>query len=561
MVKPLVLIIRDGWGIGDKNHSGNAVARAKTPNTDSFLSKYPNTCLGASGEDVGIVPNAQGSSEVGHLNIGAGRIVEQEISRLNRMLTDGTFFSNPRLLGIIENCKKRNASLHLMGLVQDQGVHATEEHLYALLKLARQREFFNVFIHFFSDGRDTPPQSAIKYLEYLEGYMKDIGVGAIASIIGRYYAMDRDRNWDRTRLAYEALTSGKGLRAASAREAIESAYSRVNTMIHGGKTTEGKSDTLVETDEFIRPTLITDKNKIPIGCVRPKDSVIFFNYRQDRAVQLSMAFVEEDFKQFDRGPRLDIDFLGFTQYYDSFQYSLIPPMDMSNILGEVLSKHGLWQLRISETQKFAHVTSFLNSKKEEPFDREDRILVDSPKVPEASQPEMSAYEVTEIVLKAIKDGIGAVRKYAKGKDNVTIYESVAPFSDRERLNSTYDVIILNFVNGDMVGHTGDFNAAVKAIEVVDECVGKVVRASLASDGIILITADHGNAEQMIDQKTGGPMTSHSLNDVEFIYIANKYNGVKLVDRGILSDIAPTMLEILKIEQPPEMTAQSLICKN
>ncbi|MCF6150124.1 MAG: 2,3-bisphosphoglycerate-independent phosphoglycerate mutase [Candidatus Kuenenia sp.] len=561
MPKPLVLIIRDGWGIGDKANSGNAVASAKKPNTDSYLIKYPNTRLGASGEDVGLMPDNQGSSEVGHLNIGAGRIVEQEISRLNRMLKDGTFFSGTKLLGLIEHCKRENSSLHLMGLVQDQGVHATEEHLYALLKLAKQQGFTNVFIHFFSDGRDTPPRSAITYLKRLENQINTIGVGTIASVMGRYYAMDRDHNWERTKLAYEALTSGKGLYAASAQEAIESAYSRADSLIRKAKATGSKPDSVIETDEFIRPTLITDGNNIPIGYIKPNDSVIFFNYRQDRAVQLTMAFVEENFRHFERGPLPDIRFLGFTQYYDTFKYPLIPPMNMSNILGDVFEQNRLWQLRISETQKFAHVTSFLNSKKEQPFEGEDRILVDSPKVPEASQPEMSAYKVTEIVVKAILDGIGAVREYAKQRNDTTLYESHPPFYDAERLNSTYDVIILNFVNGDMVGHTGDFKAAVKAIETVDECLGEVVRATLASDGIALVTADHGNAEQMVDHSTGGPLTSHTMNDVEFIYIANNCNGIKLRKRGVLSDIAPTILDILKIKQPPEMTARSLIDKN
>lgn len=560
MDRPVVLIIRDGWGIGSGNDKVNAVAAAKTPNIDALLDRYPHTHLGAAGEDVGLPPGSQGSSEVGHLNIGAGRIVEQEIVRIEKRIRDGSFFTDPKLLSAVENCKINKSSLHLMGLVQDQGVHAIEEHLYALLELARQQRLQRVYVHFFSDGRDTPPRSALKYLDRIEQKMAALGVGTVASVMGRYYAMDRDRNWDRTRLAYEALTLGQGFYAASAREAIEAAYRRADVMIRDAEDAERETGGVVETDEFIRPTLIVDNNNKPIACVRPGDSVIFFNYRQDRAVQLTMAFVEGDFDQpdFHRGPRLNIHFLGLTQYYDSFKYAVIPPMNMANILGEVLSNNGLWQLRISETQKYRHVTSFFNSKREHPFPGEDRILIDSPKVPEERKPEMSAYEVTDIVLIAITQGIEMVRDMARKSDNATLFEPPPLPSSRDRFKDTYDVIILNYVNGDMVGHTGIFKAAVKAIEVVDECVGEVVRAVLERGGVALVTADHGNAEQMIDTTTGGIQTAHTTNEVDFIYVADNSNDVELKARGVLSDIAPTILEILGITQPPEMTATSLI---
>lgn len=552
MKKPLVLIIRDGWGIGHKDDPGNAVAQAKTPNLNRYLSAYPHSRLGASEEAVGLLAGSQGSSEVGHLNIGAGRIVEQEIVRINKMIKNGSFFNDPKLLNAIENCKKKNSDLHLMGLVQDQGVHAVEEHLYALLELAGQHKLTNVYIHFFSDGRDTPPKSALTYLARLEDKIKKIGIGRIASVMGRYYAMDRDLNWNRTKIAYDALTAGKGLTASSAIEAIEAAYNRARAAIEMGKTGIKHTEPY-ETDEFIKPTLITDASNKPIGIIKPGDSVIFFNYRQDRAIQLSMAFVENNFVGFDRRKPMNIYFLGLTKYYDSFENYVVPPMNMSNILGEVLSKNGLYQLRISETQKFRHVTSFLNSKHEEPFHGEDRILVDSPKVPEDTMPEMSAYDITKVLLNTINSGSKAAKEMAAAMKNVKMYKSISNLHS----DDYYDVIICNYVNGDMVGHTGVLKAGIKAAEVVDECVGKIVDAVLKKDGVVMITADHGNLEQMIDPQTNGVQTAHTLNDVHFIYIANDPKAVRLREKGILSDIAPTMLEILGIPKPDEMTANSL----
>jgi 2,3-bisphosphoglycerate-independent phosphoglycerate mutase len=446
-----------------------------------------------------------------------------------------------------------------MGLVQDQGVHATEEHLYALLELARRRDFERVFVHFFSDGRDTPPRSALTYLERLEARMGQLGLGSVATVMGRYYAMDRDTNWDRIRMAYDALTRGKGFTTRSAREAIESAYARADEALEEARARSEEPEGVVETDEFIKPTVIVGDDGQPLGLIKPTDSVIFFNYRQDRAVELTRAFVEKDFGEpgFPRGAPLDIYYLGLTRYYDSFEQYVIPPMNMSNILGEVLAGRGLWQLRISETQKFRHVTSFFNSKREEPFEGEDRILIDSPKVPEETKPEMSAYEVTEIVIEAVTGGIAAVRQKAEATPQVTLFEAPPLAATGDRLEDTYDVIVLNYVNGDMVGHTGVFEAAVKAIEAVDECVGNVVEAVLARGGICLVTADHGNAEQMIDAETRKPQTAHTTNQVDFIYVAGDTKGVSLRPQGVLSDIAPTMLEILGVKPPAEMTAHSL----
>jgi 2,3-bisphosphoglycerate-independent phosphoglycerate mutase len=560
MGRPLILIVRDGWGVGDPDDPGNAVAAASTPNTDDLLARFPHTRLGCAGEDVGLTPGSQGSSEVGHLNMGAGRIVEQEVCRIAKKIRDGSFFTDPALLATIENCKANDSNLHIMGLVQDQGVHAMETHLYALLELTGRQQFKRVYVHFFADGRDTPPRSAHVYLKRLEAKMAELGLGRVASVMGRYYGMDRDRNWERTRLAYEALTLGKGFHARTAADAITAAYERADAAIRDAEAAGGQPQGVVETDEFIKPTLVVDDSGKPVATVKPGDSVIFFNYRQDRAVQLTMAFVEDefDYPEFHRGERLDVCFRGMTRYYDSFKHYVIPPMDMSNILGEVLCREGLWQLRISETQKFRHVTSFFNSKREEPFTGEERILIASPKVPEDTKPEMSAYEVTEVALTAITLGIEAVRDMARATANVTLYEAFPLPSPEDRLADTYDVIVLNYVNGDMVGHTGVFEAAVKAIEAVDECVGRLVRAVLARDGVALITADHGNAEQMTDPETRKVLTAHTLNEVDFIYCAGDAASVKLRSRGILSDIAPTMLAVLGITPPAEMTAQSLI---
>ncbi|HUU44759.1 MAG TPA: 2,3-bisphosphoglycerate-independent phosphoglycerate mutase, partial [Acidobacteriota bacterium] len=429
----------------------------------------------------------------------------------------------------------------------------------ALLDLAGRFGLRRVFIHFFADGRDTPPRSALTYLERLERRLASVGIGAVASVMGRYYAMDRDQNADRTRHAYDALVLGQGLRARSAREAILAAYARADSA--GSETADTDGVGPPETDEFIRPTLICDAHEEPIGLIRDGDSVIFFNYRQDRAVQLTAAFVEPEFTGFTRTRRPDINFLGLTRYYDSFTHYLLPPMNMSRILGEVLAEHGLWQLRISETQKFRHVTSFFNSKREEPFPREDRILVASPKVPENTKPELSAFELTEVLQMAIDKGIAAACREASRRPGVTMYPALPNGTEPEPAEgSHYDFVILNLVNCDMVGHTGDFAAVVKAVETVDTCVGKVVDSVLAANGRLLITADHGNAEQMIDPNSGGPQTAHTLNEVECVYVGTDSDTIRLRPRGILSDIGPTILHILGLPQPAEMTARSLIEK-
>lgn len=557
MGKPLILLVRDGWGIAPPG-PGNAVHLANTPNVDSYLAKYPNCVLVPSGEAVGVREGAQGSSEVGHLNLGAGRIVEQEILRVDKLIASGKIYEEPLLVSAVENCKEHNSAMHFMGLVQDQGVHATQEHLFALLKLAKKHDLKKVYVHFFADGRDTPPRSALTYLEELEKQIAQIGVGEIASVMGRYYSMDRGKNWERTRLAYDALLFGKGRRANSARAAIEEAYARADAELAHRGSNAGADEAPPETDEFIQPTLIAGDDGEPIGLIRENDSVVHFNYRQDRALQLTWAFVEDDFDGWERGPKPNVCYRGLTRYYDEFKFGIIPPMNMKNLLGDVLAERGLWMLRISEFQKFRHVTSFFNGKMIAPFPGEDRILVDSISIPEDQKPEMSAYEVAELAVTAIADGISAAREKTEATDGATLTKPDLPELDAERGKDTYDVIVLNYANCDMVGHTGSLEAAIKAVEAVDECVGKVVEATLARDGIVLLTADHGNAEQMIDEATGGPHTAHTTNDVECILIGNSVDGVKLRERGILADVTLTMLQILDIEPPPEMTAQSLI---
>ncbi|MFP4140490.1 MAG: 2,3-bisphosphoglycerate-independent phosphoglycerate mutase [Phycisphaerae bacterium] len=553
MSKPLVLLIRDGWGIGP-DHEGNAVRAADTPNCDRLLQEYPNTVLEASGEAVGVRTGSQGSSEVGHLNMGAGRIVEQEIVRVDKMIRDGSLFELPKYTEAVEHCRQSGARFHLMGLVQDQGVHATQEHLFAFLRNLAEAGLKKeqVCVHFFSDGRDTPPRSAIVYLDALEKVMDECGVGVVASVMGRFWAMDRAENWERTEIAFNALTRGEApFTASSAGEAIEQAYARADEQI------EKKQDN-PETDEFIRPTLIVDQSGEPLGVMQSGDAVLHTNYRQDRAIQLTQAFVEDDFEGFDRdGGKPDVIYLGLTRYYDEFSSALVPPMNMARLLGEVLCENRLRQLRIAEFQKYRHVTSFFNGKELEPFGGEDRVQVDSITVPEDQKPEMSAYEVTDLVLKAVQDGVAALRDEAESLDyaHLTVGKEMEGFCPAEE---TYDVIVVNYANGDMVGHTGVFEAARKAIEAVDECTGKVVDAVLAKGGTLLVTADHGNAETMLDPETGSVQTAHTTSLVECILVGEETKNRELIDKGKLSDLAVTMLEILGIEKPAEMTAQSLL---
>lgn len=511
MKKKIVLIIRDGWGI-NLNPEYNAVKNANTPNIDLFLEKYPNTILESAGRAVGLPDGYQGSSEVGHLNIGAGRIVEQELTRINEAIESSLFFENHNFQKAIMNCKIHHSTLHLMGLVQDEGVHAHQEHLFAIMRYAQEQAVEKLLIHFFADGRDTPPKSALEFLRVLNKKIDEYQIGKIATLMGRYYAMDRSRNWELTNQAYETLTKGVGIKVNTPEEAIQKAYE------------EGI------TDEYIPPTIIGNFEGI-----KDDDSVIHFNYRQDRAIQLTQAFIDDNYPGA-RWKKLKLVYCGLTRYYDSFPFYILEPMDeskgMNHLLGEVISNHGLTQLRIAETQKFRHVTSFFNGKLIEPFKNEHRIEIKSLYDPStfAQHPEMNAYDVTARVIKEIE-------------------------ADR------FDVIILNFANCDMVGHTGNYESAIKAVEVVDECVGKVVEKVLTKDGIALVTSDHGNAEEMIDYHTRLPKTAHTKNPVEFIYIANDYKDIKLKKEGILSDIASTILSLLDLDKPKEMSSESLILGN
>lgn len=517
-MKKVILIVRDGWGIGRDDDPYNAVKAAKTPNIDEYLKKYPNTILHASGEAVGLPKGYQGSSEVGHLNMGAGRIVIQELKRIKDMIEDGTLFESENLKRALENALNKKSALHLMGLVQDEGVHAHQDHLYAIIDRAVNMGIENIYVHFFSDGRDTPPRSAVGYLKMLEDFIKDKPQVKIATIMGRYYAMDRNESWNLTDKAYNCITKAEGRRFKTAEEVFEYAYKNM-------KNPNGEP----VIDEYIEPCVVGDYQGVKDG-----DSVIHFNFRQDRAIQLTKAFVEDDYPG-NRWKKFDIVYCGLTKYYDSFKYSALPPMDegsgMRNLLGEIISKKGYRQLRIAETQKFRHVTSFFNGKRIEPYKNEDRIELKSRFDPSsfAEHPEMEAYNVAERCVKEIE-------------------------------SNKYEFILVNFANGDMVGHTGNFESARKAIEIVDECVGNLVEAGLRNDYVIMITADHGNSEEMWNYKLNMPKTSHTTNPVEFILVGNSVNGITLRKEGILSDIAPTVCNFLDIEVPSDMTSKSLIEK-
>ncbi len=499
--KPVVLIIRDGWGIR-KQKKGNAIALGNTPNSDDYIKRYPTCALKCHGTDVGLPAGYQGNSEVGHLNIGSGRIVKEMLTRINKSIKNRKFFNDKELLLAVRNCKKNNSTLHIMGLVQDEGVHAHQQHCSALLELAKKNGLKDVVVHVFSDGRDTPPKSAMKYIGFVQKQMKKLKVGKFGVLIGRYYAMDRDKRWKRTELAYNALVKAKNTRFKTISQAVKDAY---------------KSG---ETDEFIKPRIIGDFKGI-----KNKDSVIFFNYRLDRARQITHAFLDKSFRQFKREKK-NIHYTCFTKYYDDLKDNYaFEEQHLENILGKVLSKNNLRQLRSAETEKYAHVTFFFNGEIEKPFKGEDRILVHSPKVATYDlQPEMSAYKLTEKVLEQIR----------KGK---------------------HDVIIINYANGDMVGHTGVLKAAIKAVEVIDECVQKVVDAATLKCGVCLVTADHGNCEAMI----GKTKTSHTTNDV-YMHIIGLRNKPKLRN-GRLADISPTILKILGVKQPKEMTGKSLIVRH
>ena len=511
--RPVVLMILDGYGLND-SHKGNAVYEAKTPEMDRLMKEYPFVKGNASGLAVGLPEGQMGNSEVGHLNMGAGRVVYQDLTRITKSIQDGDFFQNKAFMAAVDNCKKNHSALHLFGLLSDGGVHSHITHIYGLLKLAKRNGLDKVYVHCFLDGRDTPPTSGKEYVEALESKMKELGVGKIASVSGRYYAMDRDKNWERVKTAYDAMTKGDGHTCDCAACAVQTSYD------------EGK------TDEFVVPTTITE-NGAPVALIRTGDSVIFFNFRPDRARQMTRAFCDEEFTGFDRGEHIVTTFVCFTDYDETIGNKLVAfeKETISNTFGEFLAAHGLKQARIAETEKYAHVTFFFNGGIEEPNEGEDRYLIPSPKdVPTYDlKPEMSAPAVCDKLCECIHSG-------------------------------KYDVIIINFANPDMVGHTGVENAAVKAIEVVDACVKRAVDAIKEVNGVLFICADHGNAEQLVDYETGEPFTAHTTNPVPFILV-NADAGCSLREGGCLADIAPTLIELMGMQQPKEMTGRSLLIKN
>ncbi len=505
MKKPLALIIMDGFGYNNSEY-GNAIEAANTPNLDALFAKYPHTLIGASGMDVGLPDGQMGNSEVGHTNIGAGRIVYQELTRITKSIQDGDFFANAALKEAIANCKKNHSALHLMGLLSDGGVHSHNSHLYALVEMAKENGLDKVYIHAFMDGRDVPPTSGRDYLAECRDKLAEIGVGKIATVIGRYYAMDRDNRWERVEKAYAAMVYGEGKHCADPVVAAEKSYE------------EGV------TDEFIVPTVCQEN-----ATIRANDSVVFFNFRPDRAREITRTLVDDDFGGFARrNGRFPLCFVCMTQYDVTMPNVLVAfhPQSLTNTFGQFISDQGLTQLRIAETEKYAHVTFFFNGGVETPFKGEDRALINSPKVATYDlKPEMSAFEVTDEVVSRINSG-------------------------------RYDVIILNYANCDMVGHTGVFDAAKAAVEAVDTCVGRTVEALLAHGGAALITADHGNADQMYEPD-GSPFTAHTTNPVPLLLVGAEGS---LREGGRLADLAPTLLDILGLEKPVEMTGQSLLVK-
>lgn len=507
MKKPVVLCIMDGFGKNDSDY-GNAIAMAKTPNLDKLMEECPMTYIGASGMDVGLPDGQMGNSEVGHTNMGAGRVVYQPLTRITKAFADGEAYENPALCSAMENAKDK--ALHLIGLVSPGGVHSHTEHLYGLLEMAKKNGVENVYIHALLDGRDVPPSSAVAYLEELEAKMKEIGVGKIASVMGRFYAMDRDNIWDRVEKAYAAVVYGEGIQADDAVEAVKASYETIDE--------DGKH----LTDEFVLPTVIGKD-----GRVKENDSVIFFNFRPDRAREITRTFVDPDFTGFERKKGFfPLNYVCMTQYDAEMPNVAVAfgPEALTNTLGEYLSAQGKTQLRIAETQKYAHVTFFFNGGEEKQYEGEDRILVDSPKISTFDlMPEMSAPEVSEKLNEAVRSG-------------------------------KYDAVIVNFANCDMVGHTGIIPAAVQAVETVDTCVGSLVEAVKEMDGVLFVTADHGNADKMLDEN-GEPFTAHTTNPVPFI-IVNYPCDVR--EGGKLCDIAPTMLKVMGLPQPTEMNGESII---
>ncbi|MDD4188804.1 MAG: 2,3-bisphosphoglycerate-independent phosphoglycerate mutase [Eubacteriales bacterium] len=507
----LALIILDGYGISEKTE-GNAIKAALKPNLDRLFSENPNTVIRTSGLDVGLPNGQMGNSEVGHTNIGAGRIVYQELTRISKSISDGDFFQKQELLEAAENCRRNDSSLHIMGLLSDGGVHSHNTHLYALLEFAKKEKIKNVYVHCFFDGRDVPPDSALQFTKELEDKLKEIGTGKIATIMGRYFAMDRDNRWERVKLAYDAMVMGRGsYGSASAVSGVEESYARK------------------EYDEFIKPTVITRDGK-PTAVIKNNDSVIFFNFRPDRAREITRSFVDRSFEGFERDNGFfPLFYVCMTQYDITIKnvHVVFKPENLNNTFGEYLSRNGKTQLRIAETEKYAHVTFFFNGGVEKVYENEERSMIPSPKVPTYDlQPEMSAYKVAQEAVERIKSG-------------------------------KYDVMILNFANADMVGHTGDFEAAKSAIQAVDKCVGIVTDAIRKTGGVFIITSDHGNAEQMLNEDNSGAFTAHTTNPVPFL--VSGLGKVKLRE-GRLADIAPTMLEIMGLEKPGEMTGESLIIR-
>ena len=508
--RPLALIILDGFGLREEPQ-GNAIAQAHTPHFDRFWSHYPHTTLDACGEAVGLPAGQMGNSEVGHLNIGAGRIVYQDLTRVSKDMATGGFYTNEAFLGAIQHVKQRKKRLHLYGLLSDGGVHSHLDHLYGLLELAAQEQVKDVMIHAFLDGRDVSPDSGIHYIQQLQEKIAACGVGKIATVQGRYYAMDRDRRWERTEKAYRALVYGEGAIATDPVQAVKDSYEK---SVY---------------DEFVVPTVIVDEEERPVGQIRSEDAIIFYNFCPDRAIQISQAFTNDDFRGFDRGPKRpeDLYYVCMTHFSETVQgYVAYRPTDLDNTLGEVLTQHNLRQLRIAETEKYPHVTFFFSGGREEPFPGEERILIDSPKVATYDlQPEMSAYKVTDRLEKEIRAG-------------------------------KHDVIILNYANPDMVGHSGKLAPTVRAVEVVDECLGHIVEAIHDQGGMAVIIADHGNADMVLDEENR-PVTAHTLSPVPCIVTDQR---VQLREGGILADVAPTLLQLLSLPQPSEMTGRSLISK-
>lgn len=509
--KPVVLMVLDGYGLNECSE-GNAIAMANTPVMDQLMKDYPFVPGQASGLSVGLPDGQMGNSEVGHMNIGAGRIIYQDLTRITKDIEDGTFFQNEVLLAAIENCKKNHSDLHLWGLLSDGGVHSHITHLFGLLEMAKKNGLSDVYVHAFLDGRDTPPASGKDYVQQLEDKMAEIGVGKVASLSGRYYAMDRDNNWDRVQKAYDSLVKGEGVCATSAVQAMQNSYDNDVT------------------DEFVLPTVITDEAGKPLSLVKENDSVIFFNFRPDRAREITRAFCDDQFTGFER-EFIPLTYVCFKDYDETIPNKQIAfkKESITNTFGEFLAANGKKQLRLAETEKYAHVTFFFNGGVEDPNVDEKRLLVPSPKVATYDlQPEMSAPEVGVDLVEAIK-------------------------------SDAYDVIVINFANPDMVGHTGVIEAAVAAVERIDGLIGEAVEAVKEVDGVMFICADHGNAEKMVDYETGKPHTAHTTNPVPFILV-NADPSYRLREGGCLADIAPTLIELMGLKQPEEMTGKSLLVK-